>query len=72
MVSLSLILVTNLAKLIMDNKHILRDMPKGTKLYFENQDINSIIEGFKFLISIFFEIFLNGLYVFNETQFLHT
>ena len=40
------------------SKHILRDMPKGTKLYFENQDINSIIEEFKFFTFIFFEIFL--------------
>ena len=39
------------------NKHILRDMPKGTKLYFENQDINSIIEEFKFFTFIFLEIF---------------
>ena len=31
-------------------RHILKDMPKGTKLYFENQDINSIIDEFKFLL----------------------
>ena len=36
------------------NKHILRDMPSGTKLYFENQDINLIIDGFKFFAFNFF------------------
>ena len=41
------------------NKHILKDMPNGTKLYFENQDINLIMEEFKFLTFIFFEIFLS-------------
>ena len=41
------------------NKHILRDMPKGTRLYFENQDINLIIVEFKFLTFIFLEIFLS-------------
>ena len=39
------------------SKHILKDMPKGTRLYFENHDINFIIDGFNFSTSIFFEIF---------------
>ena len=36
------------------NKHILRDIPSGTKLYLENQDINLIIEEFKFGMHLFF------------------
>ena len=32
-------------------------MPNGTKLYFENHDINFIIEGFNFFTLIFLEIF---------------